>query len=91
MRKRFNCTGEYDGKVDAFGVGGTEFYQLVDNRRYYWHESRRIREAIKISKVGDGNSLKHLLAPYALRALEAHGIVDLIERIPLKPQVHILN
>ncbi len=65
---------ENDGKVDAFGVGGTEFYQLVGNRRYYWRESRRIREAIKISKVGDGNGLKHLLAPYALRALEEHGI-----------------
>jgi hypothetical protein len=65
---------EYDGKVDAFGVGGTEFYQLVNGRRYYWRESRRIRKAIKISKVGDGNGLKHLLAPRALQALEKHGI-----------------
>ncbi len=65
---------ENDGKVDAFGVGGTEFYQLVNGRRYYWRESRRIRKAIKISKVGDGNGLKHVLAPYALQALEDHGI-----------------
>ncbi len=65
---------EYDGQVDAFGVGGTEFYQVVAVRRYYWRDARRIREAIKISKVGDGNGLKHLLAPYALQALEEHGI-----------------
>jgi hypothetical protein len=65
---------EYDGKVDAFGVGGTEFYQLVGDRRYYWRDARRIREAISISKVGDGNGLRHLLAPYVLRALEEHGI-----------------
>lgn len=34
---------EYDGKVDAFGVGGTEFYQVVAGRRYYWRDARRIR------------------------------------------------
>jgi len=65
---------EYDGKVDAFGVGGTEFYQVVAGRRYYWRDARRIRKVIKISKVGDGNGIKHLLAPYALQALEEHGI-----------------
>ncbi|MDY6875208.1 MAG: hypothetical protein SWK90_03260 [Chloroflexota bacterium] len=34
---------EYDGKVDAFGVGGTEFYQVVAGRCYYWRDARRIR------------------------------------------------
>jgi hypothetical protein len=65
---------EYDGKVDAFGVGGAEFYLLVNNRRYYFREAKRIRRAIKISKVGDGNGIKHLLAPYAVQALREHGI-----------------
>jgi len=65
---------EYDGKVDAFGVGGTEFYLWVNNRRYWFRESKQIRWAIKISKVGDGNGIKHLLAPYALQALREHGI-----------------
>ncbi|OQY19048.1 MAG: hypothetical protein B6I35_12205, partial [Anaerolineaceae bacterium 4572_32.2] len=74
FEKALQLYREYDGKVDAFGVGGTEFYQLVAGRRYYWRDARRIREAIKISKVGDGNGLKHLLAPYALQALEEHGI-----------------
>ncbi|MCK4451571.1 MAG: quinate 5-dehydrogenase [Anaerolineae bacterium] len=74
FEKAIQMYREYDGKVDAFGVGGTEFYQVVAGRRYYWRDARRIRQAIKISKVGDGNGLKHLLAPYALRALEEHGI-----------------
>jgi hypothetical protein len=65
---------EYDGKVDAFGIGGAEFYLLVNGRRYYWREIKRVREAIKISKVGDGNGIKHLLAPYAIQALRDHGI-----------------
>lgn len=64
---------EYDGKVDAFGVGGTEFYLWVNGRRYYFREAKRIRQAIKISRVGDGNGIKHLLAPMAIEALKKHG------------------
>jgi len=62
-----------DGKVDAFGVGGAEFYLWVNGRRYYFREIKQIREAIKISKVGDGNGIKHLLAPLAIQALHEHG------------------
>ena len=63
---------EYDGKVDAFGVGGLEFYLGVGKRRYYFREVQRVRDAIKISKVGDGNGVKGLLVQRALTALEAH-------------------
>ena len=62
---------ENDGKVDAFGVGGIEFYLRVGEKRYYFREAKRIRAAIKISKVGDGNGIKHLLVRRALSALEA--------------------
>ena len=62
---------EYDGKVDAFGVGGLEFYLRVGERRYYFREGKRIRAAIKVSKVGDGNGIKHLLVRRAMAALEA--------------------
>ena len=37
---------EYDGKVDAFGVGGAEFYLLVNGRRYYWRQIRQVRQAV---------------------------------------------
>jgi hypothetical protein len=63
-----------DGKVDAFGVGGTEFYLLVNGKRYYFRHAKRIREAVKLSKIGDGNGLKHVLAPYAIQALRDHGV-----------------
>ena len=65
---------EYDGKVDAFGIGGAEFYVQVNGHRYYWRELQRVRDVIKLSKVGDGNGLKHLLAPYAIQTLRDHGI-----------------
>jgi hypothetical protein len=74
FKKYLQMFRENDGKVDAFGIGGAEFYCLVNNRRYYWRELKPVREAIKLSKVGDGNGLKHLLAPYAVQALRERGI-----------------
>lgn len=59
-----------DGKVDAFGVGGLEFYLEVGKRRYPFREVKRIREAVKISKIGDGNGVKGLLVKRALASLE---------------------
>ena len=74
FRKYLQMFRENDGKVDAFGIGGAEFYCLVNDHRYYWRELKPVRRAIKMSKVGDGNGLKHLLAPYAVQALREHGI-----------------
>jgi hypothetical protein len=65
---------QYDGKVDAFGVGGAEFYLWVKDRRYYFREIKQVRQAIKLSKVGDGNGIKHQLAPLAMQALREHGV-----------------
>ncbi len=62
----------YDGKVDAFGVGGLEFYLQVGKRRYYFREAKRIRKAVRVSKVGDGNGVKAILAQRAMIALEKH-------------------
>ncbi|MCJ7701848.1 MAG: hypothetical protein MUO62_09715 [Anaerolineales bacterium] len=62
----------YDGKVDAFGVGGLEFYLQVGKRRYPFREVQRIKKVVKISKIGDGNGVKGLLVKRALTALETH-------------------
>lgn len=61
---------ENDGNVDAFGVGGTEFFLEVGQRRYYFRQAKQIRAAIKISKVGDGNGIKTILVKRAITALE---------------------
>jgi hypothetical protein len=63
---------DMDGKVDAFGVGGVEFYLRVGKKKYYFKDVSRIRRAIKISKVGDGNGVKGLLERRAFQALEKH-------------------
>ena len=63
---------DMDGKVDAFGVGGVEFYLRVGKKKYYFKDVSRIRRAIKVSKVGDGNGVKGLLERRAFQALEKH-------------------
>jgi hypothetical protein len=63
---------EYDGKVDAFGVGGIEFFLRVGKRRFWWRDAKQIRNAIRISKVGDGNGVKSILERRAVAALERH-------------------
>jgi len=63
---------DLDGKVDAFGAGGVEFFLRVADKRYYFRDVKRIRKAIKISKVGDGNGVKGLLERRAFQALEKH-------------------
>lgn len=63
---------ELDGTVAAFGVGGAEFFLQVANRRYYFRDVKRIRNAIKLSKVGDGNGVKGLLERRAFQSLEKY-------------------
>jgi hypothetical protein len=72
LPKAIQLYRDYDGKVDAFGVGGLEFYLGVGKRKYYFREVKRIREVVKISKIGDGNGVKGLLVKRALTALEEH-------------------
>jgi hypothetical protein len=63
---------DMDGKVDAFGVGGLEFYLRIDQKRWYFRDVSRIRRVVKISKIGDGNEVKGLLERRAFAALEKH-------------------
>ena len=72
FKKAIGMYEAYDGQVDAFGVGGTEFYLQVGKRRYYFREGKAIRKAIKISKVGDGNGIKSIMARRAVMALEEY-------------------
>jgi len=72
FQKAIELYKELDGKVDAFGAGGVEFFLEVENKRYYFRDVRRIRNAIKISKVGDGNGVKGLLEKRAFEYLEKY-------------------
>jgi hypothetical protein len=72
FEKAIKVYEELDGKIDAFGVGGAEFFLEVGDRKYYFRDVKRIRRAIQVSKVGDGNGIKGILARRALNALEEY-------------------
>ena len=72
LDKAIQMYRDLDGKVDAFGVGGSEFFLRVGKRRYYFREIKRIRQAVKISKIGDGNGVKGILERRAFQALEKY-------------------
>lgn len=72
FQKAIQLYQDLDGKVDAFGIGGVEFYLQVENKKYYFRDVKRIRNAIKISKAGDGNGVKGLLEQRAFDYLEKY-------------------
>ncbi|MBK7449298.1 MAG: quinate 5-dehydrogenase [Anaerolineales bacterium] len=72
FQKAIELYKELDGKVDAFGAGGVEFFLQVEDKRYYFRDVKRIRDSIKISKVGDGNGVKGLLEKRAFDYLEKY-------------------
>lgn len=72
FQKAIQLYKELDGKVDAFGIGGVEFFLQVENKKYYFRDVKRIRNAITISKAGDGNGVKGLLEKRAFEYLEKY-------------------
>lgn len=72
FEKAIGLYKELDGKVDAFGAGGVEFFLQVEDKRYHFRDVRRIRDAVKISKFGDGNGVKGILEKRAFEALEKY-------------------
>lgn len=66
---------DHDGKVDAFGVGGIEFYVNIDGRRYHFRQARKIRRLVRKSKLADGNGIKHFLGVLAVQTLQEQGVV----------------
>ena len=72
FQKAIELYKELDGKVDAFGAGGVEFFLEVESKRYYFRDVKRLRNAVKVSKIGDGNGVKGILERRAFEYLEKY-------------------
>ena len=53
--------GELDGKVEAFGVGGTDLGLTVDDKYYRLHSVASLIRDVKLTPVVDGSGLKNTL------------------------------
>ena len=67
---------KYDGKVDAFGLGGTDLYIFAGEKPYVFGDSAKLIADVKKTPVLDGGGLKRSLEPYLIEQLAIKGIVD---------------
>lgn len=63
---------EMDGKVDAFGVGGTDLGVLIDGKFYPLYSIHPMIRFVRHTPLVDGSGLKNTLEGRALPALLAH-------------------
>ena len=62
---------ELDGKVDAFGLGGTDLYVYAGSKRYMFRESAELVKDVKKTPVLDGSGLKNSLERRLIQRLAA--------------------
>jgi hypothetical protein len=68
--KAIQLIRELDGKVDAFGLGGTDLYIYAGNKRYTFRESEQIANAAQKTPIVDGSGLKNTLERRVVKYLE---------------------
>jgi len=71
--KAIQLIRELDGKVDAFGMGGTDLYIYAGRKRYTFKESEQIAAAAKISPIVDGSGIKNTLERRVVQYLAKQG------------------
>lgn len=93
--QRIGCNGdakemmrrisELDGKVDAFGLGGTDLYLFVGGKRYPIRDAVRIASAAKRTPMFDGSYLKNTWEKRVIMEVHRRGIVDFAASNVLMP------
>ena len=73
VRRAEELIADYDGKVDAIGLGGVDRYLIAGTRRYELRDAARMARAAKKTPVVDGGGIKRVLEPLLLRRLVAEG------------------
>lgn len=72
MKRIIALIEEYDGKVDAFGLGGIDLYIYAVDKRYVLRDARKIIQAAKQTPIVDGSGLKHILERRIIEYLAAN-------------------
>lgn len=72
IQKAAELYRELDGKVDAFGVGGTDLGFAIDEKFFLLHSIQAMVEPVHKTPLVDGNGLKILLESQAAQFLDSH-------------------
>ena len=72
VHKMMQIFQEYDGKVDVFGLGGTDLYLYSgpQGKRYTIKESERIVKVIKKTPIVDGTGIKYVLEKSVVKYID---------------------
>ncbi len=75
LKKMIELICEYDGKVDAFGLGGMDLYIQAVDRRYTLRDALKVAAAARLTPIVDGSGLKNTLERRVVRKLQEEGTV----------------
>jgi len=76
-RQRFQeLVRQLDGKIDCFGVGGTDVYLYAGTKRYTCRDSLRLMRYAQQTPWVDGSGLKHTLERATVAWLQENGVLD---------------
>jgi len=67
---------EFDGKVDAIGLGGIDLYLVTGRRRYVVRDAARLARNAKVTPVVDGSGIKNTLERETVEWLQREGVID---------------
>lgn len=71
---------KYDGKVDAFGLGGTDLYLFAGTKKYLFKESAQIISQVQQTPVVDGSGIKNTWERKVIQDLAAAGKINFVNK-----------
>ncbi|NPV69048.1 MAG: quinate 5-dehydrogenase [Firmicutes bacterium] len=74
IRRAQDIIRRYDGRVDAFGLGGVNLYYRAGASRYRIREGWVLREYARSSPVADGAFVKEYIEPSIVDELQRCGV-----------------
>lgn len=75
FNKAIDRIKQLDGKIDCFGLGGTDLYLWCSNRRYIVRDALRMANAAKLTPIVDGSDVKHTLERKVIKQLHEMSII----------------
>ncbi len=75
LSKMIELIREYDGKVDAFGLGGMDLYIQAVDRRYTLRDAQKVAAAARLTPIVDGSGLKNTLERRVVHYLQKETTV----------------
>ena len=76
MKKAGQIIHDLDGKIDCFGIGGTDIYLWSSTRKYKIKDAWNIAKNAVKSPVVDGGEIKHTLERMVIKDLmNVHGLI----------------